>query len=119
MQLSGSGGKKSMGVNASDNEGLDFEDEDISLKASKMRELRHPANPIQQNDTTLDATVIFNEESDEQDYHMVTGANRLLHRQSSRNTQLLTDTLGSHADCNTSTSTTKPLDPVNKIAQVI
>ena len=38
MQLSGSGGIKSMGVNASDNESLDFENEDISLKASGMRE---------------------------------------------------------------------------------
>ena len=69
MQPSGSGCKKSMGVNASDNESLDSENEDIRLKASKMRELRHPAKPIHQNDTTFDATVIFNEESDEEDYH--------------------------------------------------
>ena len=69
MQSSGSGGKRSMGVNASDNECLDSENEDIPLKASEMRELRHPAKHIQQNDTTLDATVIFNEESDEEHYH--------------------------------------------------
>ena len=50
---------------------------------------------------------------------MVTEANRPLHRQSSHNTQILNDTLGSHADRNTSTSTTKPLDPVNQIAQAI
>ena len=43
--------------------------EDIPLKASEMRDLRHPAKPIHQNATTLDATVIFNEESDEEDYH--------------------------------------------------
>ena len=84
-----------------------------------MRDLRHPAKPIHQNDTTLDATVIFNEESDEEDYRMVTGANKPLHRQSSQNTQLLNDTLGSHADRNTSTSTIKPLDPVNQIARAI
>ena len=119
MQPSGSKGKKSMVVNASDNESLDSENEDIPLKASEMRDLRHPAKPIHQNDTTLDATVIFNEESDEEDYHMVTGANKPLPRQSSQNTQLLNDTLGSHADRNTSTSTTKPLDPVNQIAQAI
>ena len=65
MQPSGSRGKRSMGVNASDNESLDSENEDIPLKASEMRELGHPAKPIHQNDTTLDATVIFNEESDE------------------------------------------------------
>ena len=119
MQPSGSKGKRSMGVNASDNESIDSENEDIPLKASEMRDLRHPAKPIHQNDTTLDATVIFNEESDEEDYHMVTGAKKPLHRQSSQNTQLLNDTLGSHADRNTSTSTTKPLDPVNQIAQAI
>ena len=69
MQPSGSKGKKSMVVNASDNESIDSENEDIPLKASEMRDLRHPAKPIHQNDTTLDATVIFNEESDEEDYH--------------------------------------------------
>ena len=69
MQPSGSKGKRSMGRNASDNESIDSENEDIPLKASEMRDLRHPAKPIHQNDTTLDATVIFNEESDEEDYH--------------------------------------------------
>ena len=69
MQRLGSKGKRSMGVNASDNESIDSESEDIPLKASEMRDLRHPAKPIHQNDTTLDATVIFNEESDEEDYH--------------------------------------------------
>ena len=108
-----------MGVHASDNGSPVSENEDIPLKASEMKELGHPAKPIHQNDTTLDATVIFNEESGEEDYHMVTGANKPLHRQSSQNTQLLNDTLGSHADRNTSTSTTEPLDPVNQIAQAI
>ena len=60
MQPSVSGGKKSMGVNASDNESSDSENEN-NLKASEMRELRHPAKPIHQNENTLDATVIFNE----------------------------------------------------------
>ena len=69
MQPSGSSCKKSMGVNASDNESLDSENEDIPLKASEMRESRHPAKPIQQNNTTLDTTVLFNEESYEEDFH--------------------------------------------------
>ena len=69
MQPSGSKGKKSMGVNASDNKSIVSENEDIPLKTSEMRDLRHPAEPIHQNDTTLDSTVIFNEESDEEDYH--------------------------------------------------
>ena len=46
-------------------------------------------------------------------YHMVTGANRQLHRQSS---QKLNDTVGSHADHNLSNVTAKPLDPGNQIA---
>ena len=70
IEPSGAVGKRSMGVNASDNESLDSENDDIPLKASEMRELRHPARPIQQNDTTLEAKVIFNEESDEEDYHI-------------------------------------------------
>ena len=70
MQPSGSGCKGSMRVNASDNESLDPENEDIPLKASELRGLRHLAKPIHQNDTTLDATVILNEESDEEDYHI-------------------------------------------------
>ena len=36
MQPSGSGGKRSMGINASDNESLVSENQDIPLKASKM-----------------------------------------------------------------------------------
>ena len=50
---------------------------------------------------------------------MVTGANRLLHRQSSQNPQSLTDTVGSHADQTTSKLTNKPLDPVNQSALAI
>ena len=69
MQQSGSGCKRSMGVNASDIESLDSENEDILLKASEMRELRHPAKPIDQNNKTFYATVIFNEESNEEVYH--------------------------------------------------
>ena len=71
-----------MVVNASDNESIDSENEDIPLKASEMRDLRHPAKPIHQNDTTLDATVIFNEKSDEEDYH--TDRNKILQLQTLR-----------------------------------
>ena len=55
----------------------------------------------------------------EEDYHMVTGANRQLHRQSSQNPQSLNDTRGSHAEQNTTTSVTKTPDPVNQIALAI
>ena len=70
MQPSESGGKRSMGVNASDNESR-IKRRYPSQRGcpSRNERLRHPAKPINQNDTTLDATVIFNGESDEEDYH--------------------------------------------------
>ena len=123
IQPSGSGGKKSMRVNASDNENLDSENEDMPLKASEMKDLKYPAKPLFRSESDVDVTIHSDEESDaeslDEDYHMVTGANRPLHRQSSQNRQPLNDTLGSHADRNTSTSMKKPLDPVNQIAQAI
>ena len=66
---SGSKNEQSIGVQATNIENSDSENEDIPLKVSAMRELRHSAKPIRQNDTTLNTTVIFNEESDEEDYH--------------------------------------------------
>ena len=65
----------------------------------------------------MNVTIHSDEETDEEDYHMVTGANRPLHRQSS---QKLNETVGSHADQNLTNLTTKPLlDPVNQIALAI
>ena len=82
-----------------------------------MKDLKHPAKPLIRSESVVDVTIHSHEESDiEKDYHMVTGANRQLHRQSS---QKLNDTVGSHADHNLSNSTTKPLDPVNQIALAI
>ena len=79
-----------------------------------MKDLKHPAKPLFRSESDVDVTIHSDEESDiEEDYHMVTGANRQLHRQSSQN---LNDTIGSRADQNLSNSTTKPLDPVNQIA---
>ena len=63
--------------------------------------------------------MISNGDSEEEDHHMVTGANRQLHRQRSQNPKSLNDTTEFHADRNTTTSTTKPLDPVNQIALAI
>ena len=116
-QPSGSRTIRSIGVHASNNENSETEDEDFPLKASKAKDLKQPAKPIYESD--VDVTIHSDEESDAEpieDYHMVTGANRQLHRQSS---QKLNDTLGSRADQNTSTPTTKPLDPVNQIALAI
>ena len=43
-----------------------------------MKDLKHPAKPLFQNESDVDVTILSNEESDEEDYHMVTGANRQL-----------------------------------------
>ena len=119
-QPSGSKSIRSNGVHASNIENSDTENEDDHpLRASDMRELKNPARPLCQNEPNLDETIISDGDSEEEDYHMVTGANRQLHRQSSQNPQSLKDTVGSHADQTTSTLTNKPLDPVNQIAQAI
>ena len=108
------------GVHASNIENSDTENEDDHpLRASEMHEFRNPARPFYQNVPNLDARLVSSEDSEEEDYHMVTGANRHFHRQSWQNPQSLNDTAGSHADQTTSTLTNKPLDPVNQIALAI
>ena len=49
-----------------------------------MKDLKHPAKPLILNEPDVDVTKLSNEESDEEAYHMVTGANRQLHRQHSQ-----------------------------------
>ena len=117
MQPTGSTDNRSIGVHASYNDNSDSENEDHPLQASKMRDLRHPARPIHESETNINETMISDEDSEEEDYHLVTGANRQLHRQSSQNP--LNETIGSHADRKKSTMTETPSDPVNQIAQVI
>ena len=82
-------------------------------------EIRQPAKPWYQNESDVDITILSNEDSEEEDYHMVTGANRQLHRQISQNHQFLDDMTGSHASQNTSNSTEKQLDTNNQIATAI
>ena len=92
-QTSGSKTNRSIGVHASNNENSDSENDDYPLRASKMRNLRHPVRPIFHNESDVDVTINPDDESDAEeveDYHMVTGANRQLHRQSS---QKLNDTV--------------------------
>ena len=116
----GSKGNKSIGVHASNNENSETEDEDFPLRASKMKDLKHPAKPLFQTETDVNVTMHSdfgtNSESEQEDYQMVTGANRKLHRQSSQKSN---DTIGSHADYNLPNLTTQPPDPVNQIAIAI
>ena len=84
-QASGSKTNRSIGVRAFI-ENSDSENDDYPLRASKRKDLKHPAKPLFQNESDVDVTTLLaNEQSDVEDYHMVTGANRQLHRQSSQN----------------------------------
>ena len=111
--------KTSIGVRASNNENSHSENDDYPLRASKMKDLRHPAKPFFQNESDVNGTIHSNEESDVEDYHMVTGANRQLPRQISQNPQYQGDMTGSHGSQNTSTSLEKQLNPNNQISKAL
>ena len=71
-QPSGSKTNRSIGVHASNNENSDSENEDYPLRASKMKDLRHPARPIFHNESYVDVTINPEDESDAEeveDYH--------------------------------------------------
>ena len=65
-QLSVSKKVQSIGVHASNDENPESEDEDNSLKASDMKELKHPAKSLYQNELNLEDEIIASEE----DYHI-------------------------------------------------
>ena len=70
-QLSRSKSNRSNGVRASNVENSDTEDEDDHLlRESEMYELRNPPRPVYQNIPNLDETIVSNEDSEEEDYHM-------------------------------------------------
>ena len=71
LQPSGSKSIRSNGVHASNIENSDIENkDDHPLRASNMRELRNPARPLCQNEPNLDETIISEEDSEEEDYHI-------------------------------------------------
>ena len=80
-----------------------------------MKDLKHPAKSLYQNELNLEDEIIASEE----DYHIATGANRQLRRQILQNAQFLYDTAGSHASQDTSTSTKTQFDPNNQMAIAI
>ena len=69
MRPSGSNVNKSVGVHASNIENSASEDEDYPLKASKMKDLKHPAKPFYPNESDVNVTMHTDEETDEEDYH--------------------------------------------------
>ena len=68
-RLSGSKKIQSIGIHASNNDNSDSENDNYPLRASKMKDLKHPAKPLFQNETDVDVTILSNKESDEEDYH--------------------------------------------------
>ena len=62
-QQSGSKNNKSIGVNASNTKNSDTENEEYRLKDSEMKDLKHPATPLQRIELDLDATMVSNEDS--------------------------------------------------------
>ena len=63
-QLSGSEKVQSIGVRASNSKNPESEDEDDPLKASDMKETKHPAKSLYQNELNLEDEKIAPE-----DYH--------------------------------------------------
>ena len=71
-QLSGSKTNKSIGVHSSNNESSDSENDGYPLRASRMKDLRHPAKTLFHNESDVDVTIHWDEESDvqaEEDYY--------------------------------------------------
>ena len=68
----GSKSNRFNGVHASNIENSDTEDkDDHPLRASEMHELRNPAIPIHQNIPNINETIVSNEDSEGEDYHML------------------------------------------------
>ena len=68
-QPSGSKTNKSIGVRASNIENSDSENDDYPLRASKMKDLKHPAKQLFQNESDIDVSILSNKEPKVEDYH--------------------------------------------------
>ena len=99
--------------NASEPENQEREIQDNPFRPSNLNELKTPMQPLNIQNIDLNDSVVMNEDRTQEDYHMVTGATKPLHRQSSNNT---TTTHNEHLIA-------EPLniqqDPVNQIAMAI
>ena len=99
--------------NASEPENQECGIQDNPFRPSNLNELRTPMQPLSIQNNDLNDSVVINEDRTQEDYHMVTGATKPLHRQSSNNT---TTTHNEHLIA-------EPLniqqDPINQIAMAI
>ena len=70
-QPSGSKTTMSKEAHASNKENSDSENDDFPLRASKRKDLKHPAKPLVRSESDVNATIHSDEESDiEEDYHI-------------------------------------------------
>ena len=74
--------------NASGPENQECEIQDNPFRPSNLNELRTPMQPLSIQNIDLNDSVVMNEDRTREDYHMVTGATKPLHRQSSNNTTI-------------------------------
>ena len=72
--------------NASEPENQECEIQDNPFMPSNLNELRTLMQPLSIQNIDLNDSVVINEDRTQEDYHMVTGATKPLHRQSSNNT---------------------------------
>ena len=59
----------SIGVRALNIEYSDSENEDCPLRASEVKDLRHPAKPLYRSEVDLDAKIVSNEDPEGEEYH--------------------------------------------------
>ena len=74
--------------NATEPENQEREIQDNPFRPSNLNELRTPMQPLNIQNIDLNDSVVMNEDRTQEDYHMVTGATKPLHRQSSNNTTI-------------------------------
>ena len=99
--------------NASEPENQECEIQDNPFRPSNFNELRTPVQPLSIQNINLNDSVVINEDRTQEDYHMVTGATKPLHRQSSN------DTTTTHNEHLIAEPLNIQQDPVNQIAMAI
>ena len=77
-------------ANAFEPENQENEIQDNSIRPSNMNELRTQMQPLNIQNINFNDSVVINEDRTEEQYHMVTGAIKPLHCQSSNNTTTTT-----------------------------
>ena len=99
--------------NASEPENQECEMQDNPFRPSNLSELRTPMQPLSIQNIDLNDSVVINEDRTGEDYHMVTGSTKPLHRQNSNNTTI------THNEHLIAEPLNIQQDPVNQIAMAI